>query len=65
MPLDPGQEGAPATCLADNRFTREFSVNKLPKDRQVRVTTGTGHMGLVTVKGFSPEGSPSTYMTLT
>ncbi|MEV5971327.1 serine/threonine-protein kinase [Streptomyces sp. NPDC051921] len=62
--LDPGQEGSLETCLADTRFTREVYVNKLSKGRQVCVTTGTGHMGLVTVKGFSPEGSPSTYMTL-
>ncbi|MFI8823695.1 serine/threonine-protein kinase [Streptomyces sp. NPDC053431] len=62
--LDPGQEGSLETCLAETRFTREVYVNKLSKGRQVCVTTGTGHMGLVTVKGFSPEGSPSTYMTL-
>ncbi|MER7519161.1 serine/threonine-protein kinase [Streptomyces sp. NPDC126499] len=62
--LDPGQEGSLATCRAETRFTKEVYVNKLAKGRQVCVTTGSGHMGLVTVKGFSPEGSPSTYMTL-
>ncbi|MFF6776658.1 protein kinase [Streptomyces sp. NPDC012637] len=62
--LDPGQEGTLAACRADTRFTREVYVNKLSPGRQVCVTTGTGHMGLVTVKAFSPEGSPSTYMTL-
>ncbi|MFB9558202.1 serine/threonine-protein kinase [Streptomyces roseoviridis] len=62
--LDPGQEGSLATCRAETRFTKEVYVNKLSKGRQVCVTTGSGHMGLVTVKGFSPEGSPSTYMTL-
>ncbi|MET9508094.1 serine/threonine-protein kinase [Streptomyces flavidovirens] len=62
--LDPGQQGSLAACRADTRFTETVYVNKLSKGRQVCVTTGTGHMGLVTVQGFSAEDSPSTYMTL-
>ncbi|MET9319390.1 protein kinase [Streptomyces sp. NPDC003038] len=62
--LEPGQEGSLAACRADTRFTKNIYVNKLSKGRQVCVTTGTGHMALVTVQGFSAEGSPSKYMTL-
>ncbi|WP_395358835.1 serine/threonine-protein kinase [Streptomyces sp. YH02] len=62
--LDPGQAGSLDVCLAETRFTKEVYVNKLSQGRQLCVTTGTGHMGLVTVKGVSPEDSPSTYMTL-
>ncbi|MET8508572.1 serine/threonine-protein kinase [Streptomyces sp. NPDC004787] len=62
--LDPGQEGSLEVCRAETRFTRNVYVNKLSPGRQVCVTTGTGHMGLVTVRAFSPEESPSTYMTL-
>ncbi|MFJ5073372.1 serine/threonine-protein kinase [Streptomyces sp. NPDC088553] len=62
--LDPGQVGSLDVCRAETRFTKEVYVNKLSQGRQLCVTTGTGHMGLVTVKGISPEGSPSTYMTL-
>ncbi|MEV8533664.1 protein kinase [Streptomyces sp. NPDC051211] len=62
--LDPGQQGSLAVCRAETRFTQNVYVNKLSTGRQVCVTTGTGHMGLVTVKGFSPEDSPSKYMTL-
>ncbi|MGW0363849.1 serine/threonine-protein kinase [Streptomyces sp. NPDC002990] len=62
--LDPGQEGSLAACRADTRYTKNIYVNKLSKGRQVCVTTGTGHMALVTVQGFSAEGSPSKYMTL-
>ncbi|MFE7711505.1 serine/threonine-protein kinase [Streptomyces sp. NPDC057486] len=62
--LDPGQEGSLAACRADTRYTKNLYLNKLSKGRQVCVTTGTGHMGLLTVQGFSAEGSPSTYMTL-
>ncbi|WP_405714986.1 serine/threonine protein kinase [Streptomyces xanthophaeus] len=62
--LDPGQEGSLATCRAETRFTQNVYVNKLSKGRQVCVTTGSGHLGLVTVQGFSGEDSPSKYMTL-
>ncbi|AXE78124.1 serine/threonine-protein kinase [Streptomyces atratus] len=64
MLLDPGQEGSLAACRADTRFTESIYVSKLSKGRQICVVTGTGHMGLVTIQGFSPEDSPSTYMTL-
>ncbi|MFF1510269.1 serine/threonine-protein kinase [Streptomyces sp. NPDC058326] len=62
--LDPGQQGSLAVCRAETRFTQEVYVNKLTTGRQVCVTTGSGHLGLVTVKGISPEDSPSTYLTL-
>ncbi|MGW8763421.1 serine/threonine-protein kinase [Streptomyces sp. NPDC055815] len=62
--LDPGQTGSLEACRAETRFTQNIYVNKLSPGRQVCVTTGTGHLGLVTVKAFSPEDSPSTYMTL-
>ncbi|MGW0749771.1 serine/threonine-protein kinase [Streptomyces sp. NPDC002587] len=62
--LDPGQEGTLAVCRAETRFAKNIYLTKLAKGRQICVTTGTGHMGLVTVQGFSPEGSPSKYMTL-
>ncbi|MGW1122555.1 serine/threonine-protein kinase [Streptomyces tanashiensis] len=62
--LDPGQEGSLEACRAETRFTQNIYVNKLSPGRQVCVTTGTGHLGLVTVKAFSPEDSPSTYLTL-
>ncbi|MFF1913143.1 serine/threonine-protein kinase [Streptomyces sp. NPDC058239] len=62
--LDPGQEGSLDACRADTRFTETIYVNKLSKGRQVCVITGAGHMGLVTIQGFSSEDSPSTYMTL-
>ncbi|MFG2998693.1 serine/threonine-protein kinase [Streptomyces sp. NPDC048340] len=62
--LDPGQEGSLAACREDTRFTQNVYVNKLSKGRQVCVITGTGHLGLLTVQGFSPEDSPSKYITL-
>ncbi|MFI5770557.1 protein kinase [Streptomyces sp. NPDC051658] len=62
--LDPGQEGSLEACRADTRFTETIYLNTISKGRQICVTTGTGHMGLVTVQGLSGEESPSQYMTL-
>ncbi|MDF6044073.1 serine/threonine protein kinase [Streptomyces sp. JH14] len=62
--LDPAQEGSLDTCLQETRFAANIYVNTLSKGRQICVITGTGHMGLVTVQGFSDQDSPSTYMTL-
>ncbi|MFD6109615.1 serine/threonine-protein kinase [Streptomyces yangpuensis] len=62
--LDPGQEGSLATCRTETRFTQNVYVDKLGTGRQICLTTGTGHLGLITVRGISPEDSPSTYLTL-
>ncbi|WP_327710969.1 protein kinase [Streptomyces sp. NBC_00464] len=62
--LDPGQEGSLAVCRAETRFTGSIYVNQLGKDRQVCITTGSGHMALLTYQGHSPDDSPSTYITV-
>lgn len=62
--LDPGQAGSLAACRAETRFAQNIPVDKLSKGRQVCITTGTGHMGLLTYQGHSSEDSPSTYMTV-
>ncbi|MFI2780366.1 hypothetical protein [Streptomyces sp. ALB3] len=62
--LDPAQQGSFEVCRADTRFAENIATEKLSKGRQVCVFTGTGHMGLVTVQGFSAEDSPSEYMSL-
>ncbi|MFJ1923705.1 protein kinase [Streptomyces sp. NPDC088131] len=62
--LNPGQEGSLDVCRADTRFAKNIPLEKLTKGRQVCIITGTGHMGLLTYQGHSPEDSPSTYMTV-
>ncbi|MEV5602966.1 protein kinase [Streptomyces sp. NPDC052299] len=62
--LDPGQVGSLDVCRTETRFANNIEISKLSKGRQVCVTTGTGHMGLVTYQGHSPEDSPSDYITL-
>ncbi|MFC8535456.1 protein kinase [Streptomyces sp. NPDC057249] len=62
--LDPGQEGSLDVCRSETRFADTIPLEQLSKGRQVCVTTGTGHMALVTYQGHSPEDSPSDYITL-
>ncbi|MFG2567986.1 protein kinase [Streptomyces sp. NPDC048567] len=62
--LDPGQAGSLDVCRAETRFASSIETSKLSKGRQVCVTTGTGHMALLTYQGHSPEDSPSDYITL-
>ncbi|WP_309051125.1 serine/threonine-protein kinase [Streptomyces sp.] len=62
--LDPGQKGSLATCRAETRFAQDVYVKSLSQGRQICVTTGSGHMGLVTIRGFSSKDSPSKYLTL-
>ncbi|WUS97190.1 protein kinase [Streptomyces sp. NBC_00708] len=62
--LDPGQAGSLDVCRAETRFATSIETSKLSKGRQVCVTTGTGHMALVTYQGHSPEDSPSDYITV-
>lgn len=62
--LNPGQEGSLDICRSDTRFAKNIPLEKLTKGRQVCIITGTGHIGLLTYQGHSPEDSPSTYMTV-
>ncbi|WP_326736393.1 protein kinase domain-containing protein [Streptomyces sp. NBC_01022] len=62
--LDPGQEGSLATCRSETRFTSNIYVDKLSKGRQICITTGTGHLALLTYQSHSPEDSASDYMTI-
>ncbi|NEC64039.1 serine/threonine protein kinase, partial [Streptomyces sp. SID9727] len=62
--LDPGQAGSLDVCRSETRFADTIPLEQLSKGRQVCVTTGTGHMALVTYQGHSPEDSPSDYVTL-
>ncbi|WNI24570.1 serine/threonine-protein kinase [Streptomyces sp. ITFR-16] len=62
--LDPGQTGSLDVCRSETRFTTNIYVDKLSKGRQICITTGTGHLALLTYQGHSPEDSPSDYMTI-
>ncbi|MFI6896089.1 serine/threonine-protein kinase [Streptomyces sp. NPDC050256] len=62
--LDPGQEGSLAVCRAETRFADSIRVSQLSKGRQVCITTGSGHIALLTYQNHSPSDSPSNYVTV-
>ena len=39
-------------------------MEDLSKGRQICVTSGTGHLALLTYQGHAPEDSPSDYVTI-
>ncbi|MEU5819618.1 serine/threonine-protein kinase [Streptomyces sp. NPDC047803] len=62
--LDPGQQGSLDVCRAETRYADNIPVEDLSKGRQICVTSGTGHLALLTYQGHAPEDSPSDYVTI-
>ncbi|MGI5230897.1 serine/threonine protein kinase [Actinoallomurus sp. CA-142502] len=62
--LEAGEPGTLAGCRADTRYTTSIERDKLGKGSRICVKTGSGHYGLVTVHGFSPEKSPSQFVSV-
>ncbi|MFD7898701.1 serine/threonine-protein kinase [Streptomyces sp. NPDC059743] len=62
--LRSGQTGSLDTCRSETRYTNEISGESAVKGSQICVVTASGHIGLVTVKGYSPDNSDSTYATV-
>ncbi|MEV0375056.1 protein kinase [Streptomyces sp. NPDC050636] len=62
--LTAGQEGSLATCRSVTRFTETILTKQLTKGAQMCLTTGYGHVALITLKGYAPSSSPSSYMTV-
>ncbi|UQA92381.1 serine/threonine-protein kinase [Streptomyces halobius] len=62
--LTAGQEGSLDTCRNETRFTERILTKQLTKDAQMCLTTDYGHVALITLKGFAPKSSPSSYMTV-
>ncbi|MFW6720388.1 serine/threonine-protein kinase [Streptomyces sp. MAR4 CNY-716] len=62
--LDPGQEASLDTCLADTRYTKSISRDNAIVGSRICVNSVSGHVGLVTVKEYSPSDSESTFVTV-
>ncbi|WP_246102896.1 protein kinase domain-containing protein [Streptomyces piniterrae] len=62
--LDEGQEGSLETCRKETRFTESIPTKRLSKGSQMCLTTGYGHLALITFRGFAPESSTSKYITV-
>lgn len=60
--LDSGEPGSLAGCRANTRYTTSITKDKLGKGSRICVKTGSGHYGLVTVRGFAPKESPSQFV---
>ncbi|MFC4507195.1 MULTISPECIES: serine/threonine-protein kinase [Streptomyces] len=58
------QVGSLKTCRAETRYAEFIPLSSVSKGTQICVTAGTGHIGLITIRGFSPENAPNQYVTL-
>ena len=62
--LGTGEPGTLAACQADTRYTTRIEKDKLTTGSRICVKTGSGHYGLVTVRGFAPRDDASQYITV-
>lgn len=62
--LKTGETGSLDTCRSETRYTTVIPVERTARGSQICVVTSTGHIGLVTVRGYSPKESESTYATV-
>ncbi|MER6957428.1 MULTISPECIES: serine/threonine-protein kinase [unclassified Streptomyces] len=62
--LRSGQTGSLDTCRTDTRYTTQISRENVGKGSQICITTGAGHIGLVTVRSYSPDDEPAIYVTV-
>ena len=62
--LESGEPGSLAGCRADTRYATRIETDKLSKGSRICVKTGSGHYGLVTVRGFSSKDEPSQFISV-
>lgn len=54
------QKGSLATCRSATRYSQEISRENAVKGSQICVVTASGHIALVTVRGYSPRARTTT-----
>ncbi|WP_259453047.1 serine/threonine-protein kinase [Streptomyces ginkgonis] len=62
--LEAGETGSLETCRSVTRYTYSIPASSAPPGAEICVTTEGGDIGLVTVRDYSPSGSPSVYVTV-
>lgn len=62
--LNNAQQGGLETCRQETRFADSIDFDRISKGSRVCVRTGSGHIALVTFKGFAPDSDPSDYITI-
>ncbi|WUD70963.1 serine/threonine protein kinase [Streptomyces sp. NBC_00510] len=58
------QTGSLATCRSATRYSQQISRENAVKGSRICVVTAAGHIALVTVRGYSPEGADNYYATV-
>ncbi|MFI2372136.1 serine/threonine protein kinase [Streptomyces sp. NPDC018833] len=53
-----------ATCKSETRYTSTIELDVLSKGARICVLTDSGHVGVATYQGKSPDSDPSQYITL-
>ncbi|TDC25839.1 serine/threonine protein kinase [Streptomyces sp. 8K308] len=62
--LEEGESATLDTCRSVTRFTGNIPRNNAPGGSEICVLTEAGDIGLVTVRGYAPADSPSSYVTV-
>ncbi|MEU9101021.1 serine/threonine-protein kinase [Streptomyces sp. NPDC048361] len=62
--LDASEPGSLDGCRANTRYTTSIGKDKVGKGSRICVKTGSGHYGLVTVRGFASKDAPSQYVSV-
>ena len=62
--LNNAQKGSLRTCKSETRFAESVGTAQISPGSRICVTTDSGHIALVTVKGFAPESDPSDFVTV-
>ncbi|GGO97146.1 serine/threonine protein kinase [Wenjunlia tyrosinilytica] len=62
--LGSGEPGSLAGCRADTRYTTRIEKDKLSTGSRICVKTGSGHYGLVTVRGFASKDESSQFISV-
>ncbi|MFC5029658.1 serine/threonine-protein kinase [Streptomyces fildesensis] len=60
----PGEPATLAGCRANTRYATSILKETLTKGSKICVTTESGHIGLVTIRGFGSEHTDSEYVTV-
>ncbi|MEU1620928.1 serine/threonine-protein kinase [Streptomyces sp. NPDC005722] len=62
--LTNGEAGSLATCRSATRYSQEISRENAVRGSRICVVTASGHIALVTVRGYSPEDADRYYATV-
>ncbi|MFE0422992.1 serine/threonine protein kinase, partial [Streptomyces sp. NPDC058953] len=62
--LRSGQKPDLATCRTETRYAQKLNLDGISKGSVFCVLTDSGHVGVVTYQGKSPDSDPSRFVTV-